>query len=261
MSYFPNVEEIEVHCPLHIDYLRILLNPGLKTIKKFRMNLELPTDIPSMIYNGILPHINAMPLHVHFINSYLFQTRCTCGRQRTSNVTKDEADEFLYEQGLRIARYIIPKLPKKLFQPILQQEPYSYKAFLVGVLYHMYSKNYGFGFNECLFPIHLKNKLSDLRSALMGKAIIPLFKKECFKFKKTDAVRSGRTVHEDDALEKLDGPGISRSSFELGFDAGFVVSVVYNGYSSSLSFAAKYIGEEENVNDTVIAEPMTLARF
>ncbi|KAI8095658.1 hypothetical protein BDF21DRAFT_393971 [Thamnidium elegans] len=77
ISYFPNVEEIEVRYPLHIDYLRLL----------FRMNLELPTDIPSMIYNGILPHINAIPLRVNSINSYLFQTKCACGRQRSSNVT------------------------------------------------------------------------------------------------------------------------------------------------------------------------------
>ncbi|KAI8076103.1 hypothetical protein BDF21DRAFT_400482 [Thamnidium elegans] len=42
ISYFPNVEEIEVRCPLHIDYLRLLLNAELKTIKKISYEPETP---------------------------------------------------------------------------------------------------------------------------------------------------------------------------------------------------------------------------
>ncbi|GAA5798352.1 hypothetical protein HPULCUR_003754 [Helicostylum pulchrum] len=58
-------------------------------------------------------------------------------------ILKDETDEFLYEEGIDIAHYTLPKLSSQLLQPVLQQEPFSYKAFQVGVLYHVYSENYG----------------------------------------------------------------------------------------------------------------------
>ncbi|KAI8095773.1 hypothetical protein BDF21DRAFT_394080 [Thamnidium elegans] len=46
MLYFPNVEKIEVHCSLHIDYLRLLLNAEFKNIKKFSYEPGTPYGYP-----------------------------------------------------------------------------------------------------------------------------------------------------------------------------------------------------------------------
>ncbi|KAI9257510.1 hypothetical protein EDC94DRAFT_180893 [Helicostylum pulchrum] len=193
---------------------------------------------------------------------------------------------FLYEEGIDVAHYTLQKLSNQLLQPVLQREHFSYTAFQVGALCHVYSENYGFGFEQYMHRILLKNKISDPQSTLMYNTIIPLFKKgskistsptkrvfyfsspaffysigiKCFKLKTIDTLRFDKPVDIKDASEKLDGPGISGRSFKENFDAGFIISIVYEGYWSSLSFTAKYIGDE-NSYPTIIAEPMTLARF
>lgn len=89
-----------------------------------------------------------------------------------------ETDYFLYEQRIGIAHYTIPKLSNQLVQPILQQEPFSYKAFLTGVLYHVYTENYGFGFKMPFNDGHLnfKNKTSDSKITSTNKeTVFPLF--------------------------------------------------------------------------------------
>ncbi|GAA5808767.1 hypothetical protein MFLAVUS_002163 [Mucor flavus] len=59
-----------------------------------------------------------------------------------------------------------------------------------------------------------------------------------------DTLSLDKLVDIKDASEKLYGPGVSGRSFKQGFDEGFVISIVYEGHWSSLSFAAKYIGDE-----------------
>lgn len=54
----------------------------------------------------------------------------------------------MYEQRIEVAYYTISKLLNQLIQPILQQEPCSYKGFRVGVLRQVYSENFGFGFES-----------------------------------------------------------------------------------------------------------------
>ncbi|KAI9247753.1 hypothetical protein EDC94DRAFT_625549 [Helicostylum pulchrum] len=59
-------------------------------------------------------------------------------------ILEDETDQFMYEQGMDIPHYIVPKLSNQLFQPVLRQRPLSYKGFQVGVLQHICSENYGY---------------------------------------------------------------------------------------------------------------------
>ncbi|GAA5798473.1 hypothetical protein HPULCUR_003877 [Helicostylum pulchrum] len=95
-------------------------------------------------------------------------------------ILEDETDYFLYEERIDIAHYTIPKLSNQLLQPVIQQEPFSYKAFQVGVLYHVYSENYGFGFNGQSDRIHykFKNKISDSKiTSINEETVFPLFKK------------------------------------------------------------------------------------
>ncbi|KAI9259107.1 hypothetical protein EDC94DRAFT_675027 [Helicostylum pulchrum] len=89
-------------------------------------------------------------------------------------ILKDETDHFLYEEKIDIAHYSIPKLSNRLLRPVLQQEPFSYKAFQVGVLYHVYSENYGFGFNSQSYKF--KNKISDsIITAIDIETVFPPF--------------------------------------------------------------------------------------
>ncbi|KAG2233263.1 hypothetical protein INT48_001712 [Thamnidium elegans] len=46
-------------------------------------------------------------------------------------VLDEETDYFMYEQRIDVDHYTIPKLPNQLIQPILGQEPCSYKGFRV----------------------------------------------------------------------------------------------------------------------------------
>ncbi|KAG2233262.1 hypothetical protein INT48_001711 [Thamnidium elegans] len=92
----------------------------------------------------------------------------------------DETDYFLYEQRIDVDHYTIPKLPNQLLQPILQQEPCSYKGFQVGVLRQVYSENFGFGFENSSddTPVVLKNNREDRNTILIDdENLFPLFKK------------------------------------------------------------------------------------
>ncbi|GAA5808421.1 hypothetical protein MFLAVUS_001812 [Mucor flavus] len=95
-------------------------------------------------------------------------------------ILQDETDHFLYEERIDIDHYTLPKLSNQLLQPVLQQEPFSYKAFKVGVLYHVYSENYGFGIDIKRGETHfkLKNKMSDSKfTSINDEPVFPLFKK------------------------------------------------------------------------------------
>lgn len=95
-------------------------------------------------------------------------------------ILQDETDQFMYEQGMDLPHYIIPKLSNQLLQPVLRQRPLSYKGFLVGFLQHICSENYGFGFyfpNECK-GFSYKNSRSDTKSILIDReTVFPIFKK------------------------------------------------------------------------------------
>ncbi|KAG2234213.1 hypothetical protein INT48_001932 [Thamnidium elegans] len=95
-------------------------------------------------------------------------------------ILDDEVDYFLYEQRIDMAYYTIPKLSNRLIQPILQQEPCSYKGFKAGVLRQVYSENFGFGFENSSDdpPVVLKSNREDTNTILIDdKKVFPLFKK------------------------------------------------------------------------------------
>ncbi|GAA5801998.1 hypothetical protein HPULCUR_007458 [Helicostylum pulchrum] len=95
-------------------------------------------------------------------------------------ILEDETDHFLYEERIDIAHYTLPKLLNQLSQPVLWKEPFSYKAFKVGVLYHVYSETYEFGFDTegGDIPYKFKNKISDSKiTSINQKTAFPLFKK------------------------------------------------------------------------------------
>ncbi|KAG2235836.1 hypothetical protein INT48_003948 [Thamnidium elegans] len=92
----------------------------------------------------------------------------------------DETDYFLYTQRIDYNHCTIPRLSNQLRQPILQQEPCSYKEFQVGVLRQVYSENFGFGFKFSREdnPIVFKSNREDTNTSLIDdEKVFPLFKK------------------------------------------------------------------------------------
>ncbi|KAI9273790.1 hypothetical protein EDC94DRAFT_689813 [Helicostylum pulchrum] len=223
---------------------------------------------------------------IRFNNNTQFQRILT-------SILEDETDHFLYEQGIGMAHYTIPKLSNQLLRPILQQESRSYKAFQAGVLHHVYSENYGFSVDTYsdIISYNIKDKISDSKIVSAdNRTVFSLFRKDnkinnsqtdrvfyfsseeslCFntirikyfKLKSTEALSSDETIHSDDTLESINGPDISRFGFKTGHYAPFLISIVYEGHSSSLSLVVKPIGSKiEKENVTSLLEPMTLARF
>ncbi|GAA5805126.1 hypothetical protein HPULCUR_010639 [Helicostylum pulchrum] len=184
---------------------------------------------------------------IRFNNNTQFQRILT-------SILEDETDHFLYEQGIGMAHYTIPKLSNQLLRPILQQEPRSYKAFQAGVLHHVYSENYGFSVDTYsdIISYNIKDKISDSKIVSADNRTL----------KSTEALRSDETIHSDDTLESINGPDISSFGFKTGHYAPFLISIVYEGHSSSLSLVIKPIGSKiEKENVTSLLEPMTLARF
>ncbi|KAG2228887.1 hypothetical protein INT48_007052 [Thamnidium elegans] len=204
-------------------------------------------------------------------------------------VLDDETDYFLYEQRIDVDHYMIPKLPNQLLQPILQQEPCSYKGFQVGVLRQVYSENFGFGFKNSLSdpPIALKNNIEDTNVILIDdEKVFPLFKKgdkmnesqlnrvfylntnqedgSFFKLKSVAGLRFGEPISLEHTTEKFGENLFLDDVNDSDLDQGtpFMISIVYHGYSSSLYFEIKAVGDETNtLYTTILAEPMTLCRF
>jgi hypothetical protein len=90
----------------------------------------------------------------------------------------DETAYFIYDQRMDIDHYTIPKLTNQLIQPILQQKPYSYKSFQVGVLRHIYSESFGFCFKKNQYPVFFKANRGDTNTISTGdEKVFSLFKK------------------------------------------------------------------------------------
>lgn len=86
----------------------------------------------------------------------------------------------MYEQRADTPHYVIPKLPDQLLRHTLDQRQFLYKVFQVGILHHVHSEDYGFGFSSGLrkFNYTYKNNKSDAETTLFDKsAVFPLFKK------------------------------------------------------------------------------------
>ncbi|GAA5811690.1 hypothetical protein MFLAVUS_005131 [Mucor flavus] len=157
-------------------------------------------------------------------------------------ILKDETDAFLYGEGIDVAHYTLPKLSNQLLQPVLQQEPFSYKAFQVGALYHVYSDNYGFGpqMRGSKISYKLKHKISDSKTTSIDKETV---------LKKAGSLSFEETVHAEDTLEKIGGPACSVFDHKPG-------------YSSSVSLSIIKAGDEMQKKYFItLANPMTLARF
>ncbi|KAG2230585.1 hypothetical protein INT48_006890 [Thamnidium elegans] len=206
-------------------------------------------------------------------------------------ILNDETTDLMYEQRIDIDHHTIPKLSNQLFQAVLYQQPFSYKEFQVGALYHVHSENYGFGL--ILEPKNIscdfKNKIS-MTTPTDDKTIYPLLKKgdkinnsetsqvfylnskdkiqifalhiRCFKFKKTDAFQFDQIFHAEDTTETINCSVIEKVDLEPGQDVPFIISVAYKGYSSSLFLTSKRPGSDiEKSHFNTLSEPMTLARF
>ncbi|KAI8067257.1 hypothetical protein BDF21DRAFT_112036 [Thamnidium elegans] len=210
-------------------------------------------------------------------------------------ILDDETDYFMYEQRIDLAYYTIPKLPNQLLQPILQEEPCSYKGFQVGVLRHIYNESFGFGFKDSSYnpPIVHKSNREDTNAILIdGKKVFPLFKKgdkmnesqlkrvfylnmnqeeinsffrlRFFKLKPVASLRFDEPISLEHTTEKF-GFNLflnNINTFKINQDMAYMISIVYYGYSSSLYFEIKAVGDETNtLYTTILAEPMTLCRF
>lgn len=95
-------------------------------------------------------------------------------------ILKNKANQFMYEQSVDIPHYVIPKLSSRLLQHVIQQRPFSYKGFRVGVLHHVYSDNYAVVFDEDfdLISYIYENDISYTKMTLSDEVnIVPLFKK------------------------------------------------------------------------------------
>ncbi|GAA5816210.1 hypothetical protein MFLAVUS_009736 [Mucor flavus] len=211
-------------------------------------------------------------------------------------ILEDETDHFLYEERIDTAHYTLPKLSNQLLRPVLQQEPFSYKAFQVGTLYHVYSETYGLGIETRSGhkSYKFKNKMSDSKiTSVEEKQLFALFKKEdridstqikrvfylssntterflrtqLFKLGDTIAPKSGVTNNRRGELEygklgNIGGPFCLANDFKSGLYSSFIISVLYEGHSSSIYLALKKAGGEiKNDRCVILADPMTLARF
>lgn len=117
-----------------------------------------------MINKQLFGEYNNIQYLFHFINfnnNPQFQ-------QILVKILNDETSEFIYGEKIDIAHYTIPKLSSQLIQPVLQQRPFSYKAFQTGTLYHVCSEKYGFNFDKFDGNSRLtyKNKRSDINTPL-----------------------------------------------------------------------------------------------
>ncbi|KAI8067290.1 hypothetical protein BDF21DRAFT_112361 [Thamnidium elegans] len=210
-------------------------------------------------------------------------------------ILDDEVDYFLYEQRIDVDHYTIPKLPNQLWQPILQQEPCSYKGFQVGVLRQVYSENFGFGFENSSDdpPVVLKSNREDTNTILIDdERVFPLFKRGdkinesqlnrvfylstdreddhntlslfFFKLKPAVSLRFSEYIGLEHITEKFGGSLYLDyiNTLKGNRDIPYRISIVYHGYSSFLYFGIKAVGDEI-VTDciTILAEPMTLCRF
>ncbi|GAA5808555.1 hypothetical protein MFLAVUS_001946 [Mucor flavus] len=151
-------------------------------------------------------------------------------------ILEDETNYFLYEERIIIDHYTIPKLSNQLLQPVLQQEPFSYKVFQVGVLYHVHSDNYGFSIDTRLSP-------------------------KSFQQENTYTLSFDKTVPVENTLQIINGPTCSVTDCKQDHYIPFIISVLYEGHSSSISLALQIVGGEIEKNCVTLAEPMTLARF
>ncbi|GAA5816775.1 hypothetical protein MFLAVUS_010308 [Mucor flavus] len=205
-----------------------------------------------------------------------------------TKILNDETNQFMYEQRIDTYHYVIPKLPSQLLQPVLQQRPFTYKAFQVGILRHVYSESHGFGFDHNADePYFLyRNKILDTNPIPIDcNTVVLLFKKtdkisssqtnreiylnlrtnpwinvltiKHFKFEMTDK----KFVRSKDTSEMIEGPQFPLDNFGIDHDIPIVISTQYEGYSSSLALMAKIVGHGMAVDLTLLAEPMTLARF
>ncbi|KAI8047311.1 hypothetical protein BDF21DRAFT_209923 [Thamnidium elegans] len=207
----------------------------------------------------------------------------------------DETDYFLYEQSIDVDNYTIPKLPNQLRQPILRQEPCLYKEFQMGVLRQVYNENFGFGFNDSRDDPHieLKNNIEGTNIILIDdEKIFPLFQKgdkmnesqlnrvfylntnqrkgsrmlslNFFKLKSVASLRFDKPISLEHTTEKF-GANLYLNNIKKlknNQDIPYMISIVYHGYSSSLYFEIKAVGDETNTYFiTILAEPMTLRRF
>ncbi|KAI9254703.1 hypothetical protein EDC94DRAFT_618169 [Helicostylum pulchrum] len=202
-------------------------------------------------------------------------------------ILNDETDYFLYEQRIDMDHYTIPKLLNQPLQPILQQQPFSYKAFQVGVLYPVYSENYGFSLITYGTNYSIKNKISDSKiTSADYETVFPLFQKgnkinnsltkrvfylslgkqnfslKLFKLKETDTLTFDKALVKKDTFESFDGPNLEGTDFSSSQYKPLILSVFFEGYSSSLSLVARQSGSAIKAeNLTLLAEPMTLARI
>ncbi|KAI8065964.1 hypothetical protein BDF21DRAFT_114766 [Thamnidium elegans] len=206
-----------------------------------------------------------------------------------AKILKDETNRFMYEQRIDTYHYVIPNfLSSQLLQPVLQQRPFTYKAFQAGILRHVYSESHGFGFDHNADePYFLyRNKRLDTNPIPVDCRTVLLL------FKKTDKISSGQTNREiylnlrtnpwinvlsikhfkfemtdkklvcsKDTSEMIEGPSFPLDNFGIDHDIPIIISIQYRGYSSSLSLMAKIVGHGMTVDLTLLAEPMTLARF
>ncbi|KAI8058903.1 hypothetical protein BDF21DRAFT_403529 [Thamnidium elegans] len=210
-------------------------------------------------------------------------------------VLDEEIEYFMYEHRIDVDHYTIPKLSNLLIQPILQQEPCSYKGFQVGVLRQVYSENFGLGFGNSPdnTSILLKSNREDWNTILIDdEKVFLLFKKGdkinerqlnrvfylnmkqeevgsffCllfFKLKPVANLRFGEPIGLEHTTEKF-GESLyldTVNTLKINQDTPYMISIVYHSYSSSLYFELKAIGDETKTQYiTILAEPMTLCRF
>ncbi|GAA5817549.1 hypothetical protein MFLAVUS_011097 [Mucor flavus] len=199
-------------------------------------------------------------------------------------ILKNKSSQLMYEQRADTPHYVIPKLPDQLLRHALEQRQFLYKGFQVGILHHVHSEDYGFGFSSGLkkFNYTYKNNKSDTETTLFDNSavfyvnienfdkIIAVYPSELnydnitqyFKLKNTDNLTSEKTLCIKDTLEGTEGGYFRQGYWKNGQFLPIVISMVYKGYSYSLSLVTKYIGEEiKKEGSAIFAEPMTLARF
>ncbi|KAG2234385.1 hypothetical protein INT48_003612 [Thamnidium elegans] len=189
-------------------------------------------------------------------------------------ILKEITEDVMIEEGINIPHYVIPKSLNQLLQPVLQQQPFSYKEFRKGVLRQVCSENYGYTFmlignDRTVFPFLKKG---DAMIDCQTKRIVYLNPQEisgentlyiCYSRLRTlDGLNPDGTVSLENISEDVLGTVVYRdmNNFSVGQYIPVAISIRYEADGASLCFGAKVAGERLTTDSWYeLAAPVTLS--
>ncbi|KAI8078354.1 hypothetical protein BDF21DRAFT_420353 [Thamnidium elegans] len=264
------------------------------------------TDLLDISFRPLLQKISSLVSHSLINEEYFGRCRSiiyvfylihfnynTQFQDAVIKILKEITEDVMIEEGINIPHYVIPKSLNQLLQPVLQQQPFSYKEFRKGVLRQVCSENYGYTFmligsNR---NIVYKSKITDSKTVLIDdRTVFPFLKKGdamidcqtkrivylnpqeisgentlyiCYSRLRTlDGLNPDGTVSLENISEDVLGTVVYRdmNNFSVGQYIPVAISIRYEADGASLCFGAKVAGERLTTDSWYeLAAPVTLS--